>query len=68
MLLKHGTLQDNIIEVMTSPGHQIPENWKAVEALKTFNDHNITAAPVVNNQGELVGALNIHDLHQAGIS
>ena len=68
LLLKHGTLQDNIIEVMTSPGHQIPENWKAVEALKIFNDHNITAAPVVNNQGELVGALNIHDLHQAGIS
>ena len=68
LLLKHGTLQDNIIEVMTSPGYQIPENWKAVEALKTFNDHNITAAPVVNNQGELVGALNIHDLHQAGIS
>ena len=68
LLLKHGTLQDNIIEVMTSPGYQIPENWKAVEALKIFNDHNITAAPVVNNQGELVGALNIHDLHQAGIS
>ena len=68
LLLKHGTLHDNIIEVMTSPGYQIPENWKAVEALKTFNDHNITAAPVVNNQGELVGALNIHDLHQAGIS
>ena len=68
LLLKHGTLQDNIIGVMTSPGYQIPENWKAVEALKTFNDHNITAAPVVNNQGELVGALNIHDLHQAGIS
>ncbi|TSJ90447.1 arabinose-5-phosphate isomerase GutQ [Gilliamella apicola] len=68
LLLKHGTLQDNIIEVMTIPGYQIPENWKAIEALKTFNDHNITAAPVVNNQGELVGALNIHDLHQAGIS
>lgn len=68
LLLKNGTLQDNIVDVMTSPGHQIPETWKAVEALKSFNDHNITAAPVVNNHGELVGALNIHDLHQAGIS
>lgn len=67
LLLKHGTLQDKIIDVMTSPGYQIPETWKAVEALKSFNDHNITAAPVVNNHGELVGALNIHDLHQAGI-
>lgn len=68
LLLKNGTLQDSIAQVMTSPGYRIPENWKAVEALKTFNDHNITAAPVVNSEGELVGALNIHDLHQAGIS
>ncbi|KES19388.1 putative sugar phosphate isomerase involved in capsule formation [Gilliamella apicola SCGC AB-598-B02] len=68
LLLKNGTLQDSISAVMTSPGFQIPENWKAVEALKSFNDHNITAAPVVNSAGELVGALNIHDLHQAGIS
>ncbi|OCG25144.1 arabinose-5-phosphate isomerase [Gilliamella sp. HK2] len=68
LLLKNGTLQDSILDVMTSPGYLIPDNWKAVEALKSFNDHNITAAPVVNNEGELVGALNIHDLHQAGIS
>ncbi|OCG21265.1 MULTISPECIES: arabinose-5-phosphate isomerase GutQ [unclassified Gilliamella] len=68
LLLKNGTLQDSIIDVMTSPGHRIPANWKAVEALKSFNDHNITAAPVVNSDGKLVGALNIHDLHQAGIS
>ena len=68
LLLKNGTLKDSISTVMTSPGFQIPESWKAVEALKLFNDHNITAAPVVNSAGELVGALNIHDLHQAGIS
>ena len=68
LLLKNGTLKDSISTVMTSPGFQIPESWKAVEALKLFNDHNITAAPVVNGAGELVGALNIHDLHQAGIS
>lgn len=68
LLLKNGTLQDPIEKVMTVPGYRLPENWKAIEALKSFNDHNITAAPVVNNDGELVGALNIHDLHQAGIS
>lgn len=68
LLLKNGTLQDNIMDVMTSLGHRIPESWKAVEALKLFTDHNITAAPVVNNNDELVGVLNIHDLHQAGIS
>ncbi|OCG35116.1 arabinose-5-phosphate isomerase GutQ [Gilliamella sp. Gris1-4] len=68
LLLKNGTLQDNIMDVMTSLGYRIPESWKAVEALKLFTDHNITAAPVVNNNDELVGVLNIHDLHQAGIS
>ncbi|XKM13709.1 arabinose-5-phosphate isomerase GutQ [Orbaceae bacterium ac157xtp] len=67
-LLKNGTLQDKIVDVMTKPGYRLPENWKAIEALKSFNDHNITAAPVVNSDGILVGALNIHDLHQAGIS
>ncbi|MDF7666612.1 arabinose-5-phosphate isomerase GutQ [Orbaceae bacterium ESL0727] len=68
LLLKQGTLQDMIVDVMTVPGYRLPENWKAIEALKSFNDHNITAAPVVDSQGKLVGALNIHDLHQAGIS
>lgn len=67
LLLKNGTLHDPINTVMTKPGYRLPETWKAIEALKSFNDHNITAAPVVNSQGELVGALNIHDLHQAGI-
>ncbi|WP_392560999.1 arabinose-5-phosphate isomerase GutQ [Orbus sturtevantii] len=67
LLLNNGTLQDPIIQVITKPGYRLPEEWKAIEALKSFNDHNITAAPVVNNEGKLVGALNIHDLHQAGI-
>lgn len=67
LLLKNGTLQDAITTVMTKPGYRLPESWKAIEALKSFNDHNITAAPVVNSEGKLVGALNIHDLHQAGI-
>ncbi|OCG43650.1 arabinose-5-phosphate isomerase [Gilliamella sp. Choc4-2] len=68
LLLKNGTLHDSILSVMTTPGYRIPENWKATEALKSFNYHNITAAPVVNAKDELVGALSIHDLHQAGIS
>lgn len=67
LLLNHGTLQDEITHVMTKPGYRLPESWKAIEALKSFNDHNITAAPVVDHDGKLVGALNIHDLHLAGI-
>lgn len=68
LLLQNGTLHDLIVDYMTSPGYRLPENWKASEALKNLHDHNISAAPVVNSQDELVGALNIHDLHQAGIS
>lgn len=68
LLLKNGSLHDPIVGVMTSPGYRLPETWKAIEALKSLHDHNISAAPVVNNNGQLVGALNIHDLHQAGIS
>ncbi|QIQ20612.1 arabinose-5-phosphate isomerase GutQ [Zophobihabitans entericus] len=68
LLLKNGTLQDPIKQVMTSPGYRLPADWKAAEAIKSLHDHNISAAPVVNAHGELVGALNIHDLHQAGIS
>lgn len=68
LLLRNGTLHDRITDVMTSPGYQLPENWKATKALRHLYDHNINAAPVANNKGELVGALNIHDLHQAGIN
>lgn len=68
LLLNNGTLQDSITKVMTKPGYRLPENWKAIEALKSFNDHNITAAPVTDNNGRLVGALNIHDLQLAGIN
>lgn len=67
LLLKNGTLQDAITQVMIAPGYRLPENWKAVEALKNLHDHNISAAPVVNHKDELIGALNIYDLHQSGI-
>lgn len=66
-LLKKTTLEDSVKDVMTSPGYRLPENWKATEALKNLHDHNINAAPIVDSEGRLVGALNIHDLHQAGI-
>lgn len=66
-LLKNAAISDSVSEVMTVPGYTLPENWKAIEALKNLHSHNISAAPVVNKDQKLVGALNIHDLHQAGI-
>lgn len=68
LLLNNGSLNDPIANVMTTPGYQLIDDWKALKALEEFHDHNITAAPVVDKNGLLVGALNIHDIHEAGIS
>jgi arabinose-5-phosphate isomerase len=32
-----------------------------------MQDHSITALPVVDDAGILVGALNVHDLLRAGV-
>src|SRR5699024_4085628 len=68
LLLKQGSVNDKITEVMTTPGYQLFDQAKAVEALHNLHEHNINAAPVVNKDNILVGIINIHDLHQAGIS
>lgn len=66
-ILKGHQLNDGILPNITRPGFRLPEKWKAGEALQALHEHHISAAPVVNTDGKLVGALNIHDLHQAGV-
>jgi arabinose-5-phosphate isomerase len=39
----------------------------AIEAVNLLEEFRITALPVVDGDGKLVGALNIHDLFRAGI-
>ena len=39
----------------------------AIEAVNLLEEFRITALPVVDDGGVLVGALNIHDLFRAGI-
>jgi arabinose-5-phosphate isomerase len=39
----------------------------AVEAVRMMEEHKITALLVADEDGKLVGALNIHDLFRAGI-
>lgn len=58
----------------TSVGRVMTANCKtaqprqlAVEALKIMEDHKISALPVVDEDGRLVGALNMHDLLRAGV-
>jgi arabinose-5-phosphate isomerase len=54
-------------EVMTSPGKSISPQELAAEAVHLMEVHRITALPVADEQGRLVGALNVHDLFRAGV-
>jgi arabinose-5-phosphate isomerase len=54
-------------EVMTSPGKRVKPTELAAEAAHLMEKHSITALPVVDDAGALVGALNVHDLLRAGV-
>jgi arabinose-5-phosphate isomerase len=54
-------------EVMTSPGKRVKPGELAAEAAHLMEKHRITALPVVDDSGVLVGALNVHDLLRAGV-
>jgi arabinose-5-phosphate isomerase len=54
-------------EVMTSPGKSVKASELAAEAAHLMEKHRITALPVVDDQGALVGALNVHNLLRAGV-
>jgi arabinose-5-phosphate isomerase len=54
-------------EIMTSPGKSVTPNELAAEAAHLMEKHRITALPVIDSAGMLVGALNVHDLLRAGV-
>lgn len=54
-------------EVMTSNGKRIGPRELAAEAVHLMELHRITALPVADEQGRIIGALNIHDLFRAGV-
>ena len=54
-------------QVMTSPGKSVTAGELAAEAAYLMDKHKITALPVVDANGALVGALNVHDLLRAGV-
>jgi len=56
-----------IQSVMTSNGATISSERLAVEALQLMQDKQINAL-LVTDDGKLVGALNMHDMLQAGLS
>jgi arabinose 5-phosphate isomerase len=62
----HG-LNEPLLNAMTRPGYRLSVQSRAGDALEALHQQNISAAPVVDSEGVLVGAINLHDLHQAGV-
>lgn len=60
----HKTL---IRDVMTRNGKTIQADHLAAEALNIMEEMKINALPVTDDDGNLVGAINMHDLLRAGV-
>jgi arabinose-5-phosphate isomerase len=54
-------------EVMTKNGKTITAQSLAAHAVHLMELHRITALPVTDANGKLIGALNVHDLLRAGV-
>jgi arabinose-5-phosphate isomerase len=54
-------------DVMTANPKMARPRMLAAEAVHLMETHRITALPVVDDAGTLVGALNVHDLLRAGV-
>ena len=53
--------------VMTANCKTIGPRALAAEAVHIMEMHRITALPVADSRGRLIGALNVHDLFRAGV-
>ena len=56
-----------IRDVMTRNGKTIQADHLAAEALNIMEEMKINALPVTDDHGNLVGAINMHDLLRAGV-
>lgn len=59
--------QTPVVNLMTKNGKSIQQEALATEALQLMEAHKISSLLVINKEGCLVGALNIHDLFKAGV-
>jgi arabinose-5-phosphate isomerase len=57
----------SMAEVMTAGPKTIRPRMLAAEAVHIMETSRITALPVIDDAGVLVGALNVHDLLRAGV-
>ena len=60
--------ETQIKDVMTSNCHTITSEQLAAEALTTMQRLKINSLPVVDNNNKVIGALNMHDLLNAGVA
>lgn len=67
MLEQPFDLQARMGDVMTRNPKSIRPRMLAAEAVHVMETSRITALPVVDDGGMLVGALNVHDLFRAGV-
>ncbi len=58
---------DSVTRAMTRNGVTLQAESRAVEAKERLMKHKISAAPVVDENGQLVGAINLQNFYQAGI-
>ncbi|WP_333872477.1 arabinose-5-phosphate isomerase GutQ [Kosakonia cowanii] len=66
-LIAGGALTAAVSEAMTPGGITLEASSRAVDAKERLMQRKIAAAPVVDDAGELVGAINLQDFYQAGI-
>lgn len=66
-LVSGGTLTADVAEAMTRGGVTLNADSRAVEAKDVLMKRKITAAPVVDDNGLLCGAISLQDFYQAGI-
>jgi arabinose-5-phosphate isomerase len=57
----------HVRDVMTADCTTVHPGMLAAEALQIMDSTKISALPVINDDNELVGALNMHDLLRAGV-
>lgn len=65
--LKGGNLCAQGQDAMTSPGFSLSAAQLAAEAQAIFQERKISAAPVTSDVGQIIGAINTHDIHEAGV-
>ncbi|MGL4726004.1 MAG: arabinose-5-phosphate isomerase GutQ [Scandinavium sp.] len=66
-LVGGGKLEAAVSEAMTQGGVTLEADSRAVDAKDELMKRKIAAAPVVDKDGHLCGAINLQDFYQAGI-